>query len=454
MTRTTPWRRRCNTGNSASAPRTLTCQGGRAVRAERAAGAESATASTTTATAPSTRTTRCGGACNTGLQGRWPGQLMCLSGPVLRAERAARGRDLQRHRRRRNGAVDKEQRCGGACVLGSAPGGGCDGNDADLCNEGSWQCSGLNAVVCSDATANNQETCNAIDDDCDGSVDEGTNACGGVCTLAHAPGGACDGGDTDVCNEGSWQCSGLNNTVCSGGTGNNVEVCDAIDQDCDGNSSEGPCTLTTQLYVHTAPAPHTCPRVHDCDSTHANCCELQTRCQHRAPARSWAAGRRLARLPVLLRNSAIAAHPEGHSRQVLHITSIEDSTAAGTPRFARPRFAGGRGHDLDITARLARHRSFATGAWRASSLCNYALCGETRLRGQRRGALRIRQLVHAVDAERLSQRVLIADERMPASAGGRLRPRGRGASRRRAGPGHGQPHLTEQTRERPIEPQR
>ncbi|MEJ7731424.1 MAG: MopE-related protein [Polyangiaceae bacterium] len=179
-----------------------------------------------------------------------------------------------------NGAVDNgANACGGACVLGSAPGGGCDGNDADLCNEGTWQCSGLNAVVCSDATANNQETCNGVDDDCDGSVDEGTNACGGVCVLAHAPGGACDGADTDVCNEGSWQCSGTNNTVCSDGTGNNVEICDAIDQDCDGNISEGPCTLTNASSTCTngACTITTCNAgFANCDSNQGNGCEVQS----------------------------------------------------------------------------------------------------------------------------------------------------------------------------------
>ncbi|MEJ7731423.1 MAG: MopE-related protein, partial [Polyangiaceae bacterium] len=40
-----------------------------------------------------------GGACNTGLQGPCgPGSLICLSGPVLRAEHAARGGDVQRRR--------------------------------------------------------------------------------------------------------------------------------------------------------------------------------------------------------------------------------------------------------------------------------------------------------------------------------------------------------------------
>jgi hypothetical protein len=222
-----------------------------------------------------------GGACSTGLPGPCAsGALACLSGALSCVQSVQPGVETcNAIDDDCNGAVDNgSNACGGACNLGNMPGGGCDGNDADLCNEGTWQCSGPNAIFCSDATANNQETCNSVDDDCDGTVDEGTNACGGACTLAHAPGTACDGGDTDVCNEGTWGCQGLNNTTCSDNSASNVEICDATDQDCDGNISEGPCSLANASSTCTSGACTitTCNSgFMNCDSSQPTGCELQ-----------------------------------------------------------------------------------------------------------------------------------------------------------------------------------
>jgi hypothetical protein len=62
--------------------------------------------------------------------------------------------------------------CGGVCALSATPGGACDGVDSDVCNDDAWTCSGLNAVTCSVGAANT-ESCNGLDDDCDGIADEG-----------------------------------------------------------------------------------------------------------------------------------------------------------------------------------------------------------------------------------------------------------------------------------------
>lgn len=121
-----------------------------------------------------------------------------------------------------------------------------------------------------------EEVCNGTDDDCDGQTDEGNNACGGACTLSATPGSSCDGPDTDLCAEGQWVCNGLNAVSCSDNTGNNVEICDSIDQDCDGNISEGPCSLPN--------AGSTCSNgtcvVTSCNSGYSDCtsasgCETQ-----------------------------------------------------------------------------------------------------------------------------------------------------------------------------------
>jgi hypothetical protein len=71
------------------------------------------------------------------------------------------------------------------------------------------------------------ETCNNQDDNCNGSVDEG-NPGGGA---------ACDGADTDLCLEGTQVCMG-GTLVCNDVTGNNVETCNGVDDDCEGGIDE------------------------------------------------------------------------------------------------------------------------------------------------------------------------------------------------------------------------
>ncbi len=57
----------------------------------------------------------------------------------------------------------------------------CDGGDADLCDEGEVVCTS-GALACSDTSGDTAETCNRVDDDCDGAVDEEVASC--VCRWA------------------------------------------------------------------------------------------------------------------------------------------------------------------------------------------------------------------------------------------------------------------------------
>jgi hypothetical protein len=87
-------------------------------------------------------------------------------------------------------------------------------------------CVDLDAAVHPDAL----ETCNALDDDCDGEIDPGcecnpgeTRACGsevGVCELG-----------AQHCVMGAW-------STCGGGVVASLEICDGLDQSCDGNADE------------------------------------------------------------------------------------------------------------------------------------------------------------------------------------------------------------------------
>ena len=72
--------------------------------------------------------------------------------------------------------------CDGSTLDGSGEptiGMPCDGMDTDLCEEGVVVCT-AGALACDDTTTDSTETCNGIDDDCDGMIDVGA---GCPCTL-------------------------------------------------------------------------------------------------------------------------------------------------------------------------------------------------------------------------------------------------------------------------------
>jgi len=93
----------------------------------------------------------------------------------------------------------------------------CDGNDVDLCADGIFVCDELGGLVCNDDIVSSEEICNSVDDDCDGETDEDFIELGQ----------ACDGDDADNCALGTWACAtdGSGVPVCSG-DGPNVTITD------------------------------------------------------------------------------------------------------------------------------------------------------------------------------------------------------------------------------------
>jgi hypothetical protein len=111
--------------------------------------------------------------------------------------------------------------CDGSVDEGNPGGGVSCGTDEGACAMGTTRCS-AGRVLCEGATGPSTEACNAVDDDCDGSVDEGNPGGGRVC-----------GSSAGVCETGVQQCV-AGALVCVGAREGGPEVCNNLDDDCDG----------------------------------------------------------------------------------------------------------------------------------------------------------------------------------------------------------------------------
>lgn len=117
-----------------------------------------------------------------------------------------------------NGQVDDQpQDLGASCTVPNVSG---------VCAAGVYECNGTSGLRCV-GPAPTIETCNDLDDDCDGRVDEGvTRSCGPSTEM-----GMCEYG-LQTCSSGAW-------STCVGATEPSSETCNGADDDCDGQTDEG-----------------------------------------------------------------------------------------------------------------------------------------------------------------------------------------------------------------------
>jgi hypothetical protein len=96
---------------------------------------------------------------------------------------------------------------------------------------GATNCVGGETVCGAVAGAPSVERCNSVDDDCNGVVwTTGAGAGGGACSVGL---GACRSDGVYFCSNGTLTCGAVPRAP-------GVEVCNAVDDDCDGTTDDGP----------------------------------------------------------------------------------------------------------------------------------------------------------------------------------------------------------------------
>jgi len=110
----------------------------------------------------------------------------------------------------------------------SGVGGQCGQSNTGACKFGAFQCQG-GSLVCVGAVNPQPETCNGLDDDCNGTVDNNPVGAGTQCGVSNV--GLCKFG-VNQCQNGAL--------VCVGAVNPQPETCNSLDDDCNGAVDNNP----------------------------------------------------------------------------------------------------------------------------------------------------------------------------------------------------------------------
>lgn len=134
-----------------------------------------------------------------------------------------------------DGTIDEGFNLGVACNVGV---GACARSGNIICNGAG------DGTVCSVGPGNPvDEMCDGLDNDCDGTVDEGFNL-----------GAACTNGVGACARAGTLVCAGNGQAMCNAVAGEpGVESCNGLDDDCDGNTDEAPNGQALSRVCYTGP---------------------------------------------------------------------------------------------------------------------------------------------------------------------------------------------------------
>ncbi|HEY3351654.1 MAG TPA: vWA domain-containing protein, partial [Polyangia bacterium] len=174
----------------------------------------------------------CYGECHAGVKQCQGGEIVCVGAQGPTPE-VCDGKDNDCNGQTDDGVM--VQLCYGAAT-------GCDlstGTCQGVCKMGTQACLGASGWgSCQGEIGPQPETCNGLDDNCDGQIDNGLGAGQGV-GVPCFPDQGCEGGVCKgECAAGTQVCqTGL--LTCIGAKGPTPEVCDGKDNDCNGTTDDG-----------------------------------------------------------------------------------------------------------------------------------------------------------------------------------------------------------------------